>query len=241
MAKTGTQLIASIKDNLGNRPTGTIGVRNIDDVILDKINDIVRHIVRRYCISSIKRIMPLTVTTSAYYYTLPVADVDGNACTVRNLFGMYGVIGTTDRWPIVRTSHVTKLAKFPLTSSSLATGRPTKYVIFGNNIYFDPYPSEDFTVYIWASVWPASILIGQTQPLATEYDDIIEAGATSLIYAALQQPDDYAAWRLIYSDRLKDQLFVEREKPDWNPLEPEITSPDPQNDPFVKTDILIGD
>ena len=57
-----------------------------------------------------------------------------------------------------------------------------------------------------------------------------------ILHAALQQPDDYASWRDIYKDRRKEQLFAEREKPDWNPLRyTAVTSNDPQNDPFVQS------
>lgn len=237
MAKTTTELIASVKVNLGQTASGTLGESSIEDAILDKINMIVGRIARKFpALQSLHRIAQFTITTGAYYYAFPTTDTDDNTIRIRNIFGVWATDSDDNAWVLERVSPTRRLLSFPNTNADISEGRPKSYAVWGRYFYLHPYPDDTYTANLWVTITPTTLVHDETQPLGDEFDSLIEAGATMFMFAAKQEPEDYAAWRSIYREMLDELMTDELSKPDWHILgiNRNVIS-EPWNDPFVRS------
>lgn len=238
MPRTASQIAAIVQSRIGNRAGGRIGARNIDDAILDAINDGIMDIAKRENVQALRRRATITVTTSASVYAVPTTDEDSNTIRV-NQIGRVRFVrdGDTIGYNLIRLSPRRQDSIAPVTNSS-HVGHPRFYSVHNGEIELVPYPDVAGTLYLRVSIYPDRITINQQHPFGDEYDDVIEAFATSDIMASLQLTDDSNVWLNKYAVRLSVVMQNERNNPDWEPsLEPDsyrMNLAFPNQDPFVR-------
>jgi hypothetical protein len=100
---------------------------------------------------------------------------------------------------------------------TFASAKPTKYYIFGANIYFDTEADDDYDVEVWRIKNP-SVLSGTSTPdLPDYYEAPLISRAIAYGFRDLQMSEESAAWFKISSDQLlsiKQQHWKENE--DWS-------------------------
>ena len=216
-ADSGSDLIAAIKGNLGDRQSGLIGGLPIDTVALNALNRAQFHIAKKYNIETLQRDATIDVSTSAYQYALPTTDVDGNVIDIKNfVIVILQQDDETTGHQLTRLSRKRFRASFPIISTDFQ-GRPIYYGVSSDKLEMQPYPDDDYTARCKVNVWPTkftSSTLGNPQPFGPEWDEVLEMYATFYAFAKLQQPDDAASWFSLYRIALKDTVQAMREKPD---------------------------
>ena len=209
-------IIDRVKDNLGNRNTGTIGSRTVDVAILDNINKCVIQIAKsKKHIAAFERKISIPVTVAGYEYTIPSTDVDGNVIRIKKIIKMVSVRGSeTTGYPIDRIHPLRRDTLFPLTNTT-RVGRPTLYSAYGTKFEFYPFPDNSYTVTGRVVIWPSALTAVSTSTgLGEEFDDVVEANATSNSFASLQQLEDAKYWDDQYKQLLSQTLASLDDYPD---------------------------
>lgn len=238
MPKLASEIVELLKSNIGGREQGTVGTTNIDILALNAVNGTISTIVKRQNdIPELQRDATLTLTSTECTYDIPVADVDNEVIRVKSIAAFTATIpGSTVFFNLdqlnIRRFNSAYHARFPTLLS-----RPAFYAIWGNKIEINTYPNQTYNCLLRVNTWPTVITINQAHPLADEWDSVIEAGATALLFLALQQTEDHDIWTNVFEARMKETLHALREQPDLNISR----GPDlngrlflPQFDPFVK-------
>ncbi len=239
-ALTGQEIRNSVKGNLGNRDSGKIGTRDIDDAILHFVNRALFKVPRRYNLPILERNLDIDVDNSAYQYELPTT-YGTDTIRIKNFIKLvsqkdgesYGV-------PLTRLSTQKRDTIFPLTSSNAQTGPPRWYSVFAEYIELFPYPDDEaYTLHVRANIWPTkftSATMSSSHVLGEEWDEYLEMYATFLAFKSLQQVQEAKLWLEDSKDILDELLTALRSTPDWiadsNVVSAGI-SVDPQNDPCV--------
>jgi len=243
-AKTGTELITAVKDHLGDRASGYVGSRGVDDAVLDSVNKAVERIPKKYNVIALQKNLTISVTTAAYKYAVPVTDDSGNTIRIKNIFRLVRVLsGETTGYPVHKITTWKRDLVFPLTNSTVHSGPPSYYSIFAGYIELYPYPDDTYSIYLRVNCFANKITSatqGQPQPLGEEWDDVIEAYATHDMFAKLQEPNDSKNWYDIYEEELKIVKASLEDDPDWSPSSAqfeEYRSNDYQNDPFIRSNL----
>ena len=211
-------IIDRVKDNLGNRDTGNIGSRTVDVVILDNINSCLIQISRqKKHIAAFEKKVSINVTTSGYEYTIPTVDIVGDTIRIKKILKMYSVrSGETTGYPIERIHPLRRDTLFPLTNTN-RVGRPVLYSMYGTTLEFFPFPDASYTVYGRVIIFPATVTNASTSSgIGEEFDDVIEAGATSACFESLQQLDDATYWGNSFKKLLAETLASLDDYPDEN-------------------------
>jgi len=235
--KNGADLIVAVQDNLGSIATGTIGVRSVDDVILDKINMVQLDILSRHpsVFSLLKRVATINVTTASALVSVPTQDVDGNTVEFVDFVALVLNDGTTHR-TMQRVTALEKNQLMPAVDSSVQTGVPLYYNLFGSKFHLFPYPASTYTITLYGIVLPTAITTATTCIYGQSFDMALTAGATYLVYLALQEPNDAAAWLATYEKWLYNAVTMMRTKTDWNILPAKYpTTANPVDNPFVQS------
>ena len=238
-SRTASQIADRVIDSIGNRSGGTIGARNVQDVILDSINDGISTIMRRMDVSTTEKNATIAITNAAYSYAVPTTDDASATIRVKEILKVRLLkTGETYGWDCIKLSQRRKDQIFPLTLSSYS-GRPIYYCQFGSNIEFHPYPDGNYTAYLRVATWLDRITINTQSPLDEEFDDIIEAYATGDIFRRLQLTDDANYWMQIFEQKFNEIRQQTDREADWEPSaepDPAIGGPitDPALNPFVR-------
>lgn len=238
-SRTASEIVTRVQDAIGNRFEGTMGSRDIQDVILDSLNDVISDVAKRYDLNVLARNATISVTSSNYRYAVPTSDTDSNTIRIKNILKASILrSGDTIGWELKRLSQRRKDSLFSVQSTT-TSGRPIYYMKFGSNLELSPWPDTTYTVYLRTTIWPDKITINQTHPLPEQWDSVLEAGTTADIFGRLQLVEDADRWLAIYEKKAKDLWQQECEEPDWEPsLQPDSyrgnLSADPANDPFVR-------
>lgn len=213
---TAQNIIDRVKDNLGNRNTGNIGSRSVDEAILDNINTCIMQIAKcKKHIAVWEKSISLTVTSANYKYAVPVVDPLGVTIRIKKIIKMVSVRGSeTTGYPLARIHPLRRDSLFPLTNTS-RTGRPELYSIYENTMEFWPFPDTTYTITGRVIIWPNALTINsQSTGLGDEFDDVIENGATSSCFKSLQQLEDASSWDKDFKDSLDKTLACLDDYPD---------------------------
>lgn len=217
---TGQELIDAIQDNFGD-DRDTIGSRSFSEAALDAVNYTIKRVTAKNTFSSTQRLFTGTLQTGSSRIALPTTDHDGNTIDVKWIEGIYvSEVGGTTGWTVEQLSSTRKDKVYP---ASTNTGRPFCYSRFREWIELHPIADSDYTLYIRVTIRPQDITLAQENPLGTNLDRVIVAGATSYLYAALQEPQDAQSWEALYRQWLDEELVADRYCPDWLPLPLQIS------------------
>ena len=79
-------MINNVKDNLGNRVSGTIGSRTVDTVVLEAINLAIPHTVQEAQPDYYNRTATISVLVGTRVYSLPTLDSDGDTIRIKDIY-----------------------------------------------------------------------------------------------------------------------------------------------------------
>lgn len=219
MSKTATEIIAFVKQRIGNRATGNIGGTPIDDVLLDTINTVIMRLNKRDDVPTLSCIATLDLTTSDVFYALPTTDQDGAAIRFKTIEQITcRQVASIASWTLEHLLMSRMNNLYPLRIPTLIA-RPTYYAYqdIAKGITLNCYPNVNITATIFGTSWPAPITVNQNSPYPAEWDNVIEAFATADAFEALQLSEDAQRWNAIAESRLQETLYAIRMQPDYNP------------------------
>lgn len=221
MQKTVQELVNSVKSNIGDRQTGTIGSLSVDSAALNAINTcLIKIAKKKKHIKEFEKWATINVTSSTYLYPMPVLDTLGVAIRVKKILRIVSVrSGEVTGVPLERIHPLRRDTIFPLTNTS-RVGRPTIYSCYSNTIELFPFPEDNYTLQMRVITWPVALTINSANSgLGEEFDSVIEEYSTSECFSKLQQHEDAAVWMLKYEKDLEETLGSLNDYPDeeWFP------------------------
>jgi len=237
------QMIQSVSDNLGNRSSGRIGSRPVEDVILEAINLAVPHCVLEatpdyYNRTCVLELLP-EYDESERDYALPTHDTDMAEIRIKNIMGHRA---TKDDGTYVSMRQVTYQEFVSLTKDfdQDIVRDPTIFSLWGkdNRLHIDSRPPELIGLTLFVETYPIPLtnaMLEQQLPLDPQWDIVVEAFATAHCYLKLQQTQMYAVWTDLYNKQKASISRDEYVKHGKN-IESGISngySQDPTFDPFV--------
>jgi hypothetical protein len=218
-----SDMIQTVKDNLGNRNSGRIGGRDIDVVVLEAINLAVPHCVLEAQPDYYNRTATINFLSTKYKqpvadppvisqnaqreYELPTIDSDGEPLTIKNVYGFR--CARTDgsfvkMMQLNFKEFVDRTANYDLDFE----GTPQYFGFWGktNTLHLDYIPSEDYTFTMYVEAFPQVILSTQlnTQlPINDQWNIVVESFATKHCFLKLQQTEMFIIWEKLYKDQKK--------------------------------------
>ena len=217
-AATGDELILRGKSHIGNRASGNIGAKAVDEAALDSLNNGLYSIAKEHSIAALQRFATVAVTTSAYRYAMPVLDTDSAAIRIKDVIRARALrSGDSTDFLLRRISQVRREEFLP-TPASTVSGEIIYYTHFGDNLEFYPYPSSAYTVTLSCSVWPTKFTaatLGSSHALGEEWDDVLEYFMAFELFAKLQQTTDALFWKAEYQQKRIDTAQALRKNSDW--------------------------
>ncbi len=208
---TGTEFTTAVKDHVGDRQSGHIGSRTVDEAVLDSVNKGQRYICKRVNIQELQQSLTIDILSSDYSYALPTPT---GSSTIKSILTvtLKQDSETTGRI-LKRLSLGLKVSWFPIMSSS-RTARPIYYSYFAGSIELYPWPDDDYTAYLRVNTYPVDMVAATESPMGDEWDSAIEAYATYDIFAKLQQTQDALNWWKIFWQEYKETIGVVNKNPD---------------------------
>jgi hypothetical protein len=214
-----SDLVASVKDNLGNRETGKIGSRDINIVVVSNLNSAAMQIAKsKKHITALEKFITIAVTTADYLYSVPVVDKDGQTIRIKKIIKLHTVrSGETTGYPLERIHPLRRDTLFPITNANNSNGRPRLYSMYADKLEFYPFPDTSYTVNGRVAVWPTVFDINSASTgLGEEFDDVVENYATACCFQTLQQLEDSNWWNNQYKTSLRETLASLDDYPDEN-------------------------
>lgn len=237
MAKLVSELITSVKKNLGNISIGTVGGVAIDTVVLEALNEGISIISTEYGVFTNETIAEVDIVDTTNIYSLPSSDEDSVTITINNIISARilkdGETHSTSMRQVTTKRWMDDIEAF---ANSNHTGTPRYYVRFKNKLRLYPYPDDDYTLYLYVRIWPTTLTtsdLGNATGLGGEWDTVLEAYATYIIFQSLEQMKASTIWYANYKEKLGIVLGNNRDNTDLDRTD-DFTVTDPQNDPFVK-------
>jgi len=211
---TGQQIVDNIKDHLGNRATGQIGSRGVDDACMASLNKSIRQIAKKFNPDELRQELTIDVSSASNSYDLPSGTINSLSTTIKNINTAVLLEDGETTGTLLQRIFINTLDSIEPYKDPNRTGRPYAYVIWNEDVYLYPYPEEDYTLYLKTNLWPPAITLSQLNPLNDYWEDVLEAYSTYDLYAKLQQTRDAASWFNIYRQTLKDTKAILENKPD---------------------------
>lgn len=104
--------------------------------------------------------------------------------------------------------------------SSIAEGKPTGYVRWGDNCELVPIPDAIYTLWIRWSNWPTAFSASDSECDILNIDDLLIAATAAWAYKIIDQPENALEWAGIAEGLYQNALENDEEEPDYVP-EPE--------------------
>jgi len=239
-ALTGSELIAQVKGNLGNRDSGTVGGVAIDTAAMNSINAAIIEVTNNNKLSIFERTLEIPVADAGYKVTVPTVDSGNNPITILDWLrlSVYKT-GETTGYNLKRLTIWERDRLFPLTTTD-NTGRPQYYTFFQDCIEFWPIADDDYIVIARIVINPTkftSTSLGVSHNLGEPFDNTLVSFATHDCFLKLQQTTDAASWFQRYRHDLAGALKNVRSDTDLEVgrIQSGRVSADPVNDPFVSS------
>lgn len=237
MSRTGQELIEILKGNIGNRASGLIGTKSVDEALTDCINDAVRFLANRLVSPNLEKEYEIPLTNSTDQYAFPTTS--GRIRKISTAV----IIRDGEDWgrKLERITSARHNKTWPLHDVS-RNAYPRYYSVRGEVIKFFPWPDGVYATTFYVTVYPATIeasTLGDALELGDEFDETTELYATYRAHTKLQQVEDrkaaYADFKLAFKE-LKSSLGT---TPDLyldatRIAGRTILTTDPGNDPFVR-------
>lgn len=197
-----SEMVETIKGNLGNRASGRIGSQDVDTAVLSALNLAIPHCVQEARPDYYNRTASISLVTGTREYDLPIVDDDANTILIKDIYAhrCYRADGTDSSLiQLNYKSFVEKIVDYALDVS----GTPRYFALWGetNKLYLDYIPSEDFTLNLFVSTYPNPVTSADLNialPVDTRWELIVEAYATQYLYLKLQQIDMHRFWNDVY-------------------------------------------
>lgn len=203
-------MINQIKGNLGNRSDGTIGAQNIDTAVLQAVNIGIQECAKK----SDPREYDATVEISIPAGTAQVIELplkDGKRIKdIVNLRMVRDSDGT--RLTIIRCTY-TQFVELTYDQQAEMEGIPSYIAFYGDNIYLNRIPTEDYTLLLYVELWPVPLTIASLTaalPINSEWELAVEAYATHYLFLKLQQTVPAAYWKDLYREQVSQNTGIKR-------------------------------
>lgn len=234
---TTNDMIISVKTNLGNRVSGTIGGQGVDTVVLGGISKALSKVLLKYNPEYYNRTCTISLTTADKTYALPTVDTLGNTIRIKDIisFRCYTVDGTNRPLKHINSvEFVKKTADFAQNIS----GTPYLFTLWEGNLILDYTPTEALTLTMYVESYPKTLTISDVNvalPIEEEWELSIEAYATHYVYLKLQQTVMADQWLNVYKENMGAVPGSVREKHSHGVgiMGVGMSITDPVNNPFV--------
>jgi hypothetical protein len=179
MAETLTNLLANVREHIGNPPTGSVA----DAYITKRINASYREVVTRYRHPENEASETITTAAgtatdavpSAYWYTEAMRDE------------------TNDR--VLKFRPINWI----LAQDRDTRGKPNYFSVWGANFIFHPVPDGVYSITHYYKTIPTALSSGSdTTIVLSPWDEIIEWGAVWRVHQSLQEQDKMVHARNIW-------------------------------------------
>jgi hypothetical protein len=233
-----SEMVTSVKENLGNRSSGVIGGTPVDTVVLAGINKGFTQIAKMAAPEYYNRFATIPLVLGTNEYDIPVVDTDGNTIVVKQILSTR--LTRTDEQTTYGSAQITAenymRARKPSTEE---TGIPNLFLYQNKKILFTKFPDETWNFDMVVRVKPIPFTSAQANITEIPVDDIweetIESYATYYCFMKLQQMAEAGTWFANYSDTKRENKAVINKQPKMNhPNSLEGLPTDPLTDPFVR-------
>lgn len=233
-----SDMIGSVKENLGNRSSGLIGGTDVDTVVLAALNKGFKNIIKLANPQYYDRIAYLQLVVGTVDYPEPTTDVDGNSIRIKqvkqarlNLDGETGIYQTKQ---ITINQYLTTYVQ-----DTSEPGIPSTYCYHNRTFKFTKYPESTYDFTFAVNIQPADFTFSQINEVLA-IDDVwietIEAYATHYCFAKLQLTTNAAFWYSIYDTSKSENKGVIYKQPGIvSPTDYTGTVADPLTDPFTRS------
>lgn len=234
---TTQEMVNSVKVNLGNRVSGTIGGISVDTVVLDGVSKGLQRVLEKHNPEYHNRIATLALTTSARVYTLPVKDTSNNTIRIKDILVHRCSESTGVNIPLHLMPFKEFMKSTPDYDQNL-TGTPCIMAIWEQKLYLNVIPSQAYTLTLYVEVYPNKLTpsdLNIALPIDENWDLAIESYATSHVYLKLQQGQMAALWQARYEEQMSSTpgSSTKKQQHGVNAHGNPTGLTDPLNNPFV--------
>jgi hypothetical protein len=233
-----SEMVSSVKENLGGRASGIIGGTPVDTVVLAGINKGFIQIIKLADPEYYNRFASITLDIGEHIYDVPTVDDEGNPITIKQILSVR----------LSRTGEQTAYGCAQITSqnymsarrpSAEETGIPNLFLYQNKKLLFTKYPDESWLFQMNLRVKPIPFTSDKANTTEIPVDDIweetIESYATYYCFMKLQQMAEAGVWFANYSDTKRENKAVINKQPKMvHPNSLDGLPTDPLTDPFVR-------
>ena len=233
-----SEMVTSVKENLGNRASGVIGGTPVDTVVLAGINKGFKQIVKMAAPEYYNRFAHIPLVIGVQEYDIPVVDTEGEAIVVKQILAVRLTrTGENSSYGCAQvTAENYMRARKPSTEE---TGIPSIFLYQNRKIRFTRFPDETWNFDMVVRIQPISFTSAQANTTEIPVDDIweetIESYATYYCFMKLQQMAEAGTWFANYSDTKRENKAVINKQPKMvHPNTLDGLPTDPLTDPFTQ-------
>ena len=233
-----SEMVTSVKENLGNRSSGVIGGTPVDTVVLAGINKGFTQIIKLANPDYYTRFASLDLVVGTHEYPEPTVDKDGEPIKIKQILAVrLNRIGEFTTWASAQiTAENYMLTRKP---SLEETGIPNLFLYQNKVFYFTKYPDESWTFEMSVRVYPTAFTSTAANTTEVPVDDIwhqtIESYATYYCFMKLQQMAEAGVWFGDYGDTKRENKAIINKQPAMKHPNALVGTPsDPLTDPFVR-------
>ena len=200
---TTQDMLNSIKCNIGNRVTGTIGGFPVDTVVLQGINKALYQVLSKYNPDYYNRSATLAIDTTNRVYTLPTSDLLGNFIRIKDILSFRCSRADGTQVVLAQLNYVDFVKATP-NFTLVLTGVPRYFAIWEGKLILDYISSQALTLAMYVESYPITLTISDLNyvlPVEENWEMMIEAYATSHVYLKLQQTQMAQTWMMRYTEQ----------------------------------------
>lgn len=234
------ELLTVALSRRGKNATGQIGIEASSTTALHALNESRRVAALELFLPEYERRATVAVLTTAYSYSLPTIDLDGEAITIVDVRSAR-LLASGDTYDKELTQlSIEQAREYPTPNSSI-TKRPCHYYLDSDRLYFLFYPDQAYTLNLWVSTIPADLSTGDlSSEVPPRIATMLGLHVTYLLFLWQQQMDDALTWYGMYAHELhRVQARISRRAHQIMDARvhylPGYASADPVNDPFVRS------
>jgi hypothetical protein len=223
MAKTRAQMVTIVGDALGKSTNATaVSGATLGDRCVDFLDWGGQRIARAYNFDELNATLETAVTVASVK-TYPMITGTNNLGMVRPKdITSIRLIDSQNSRQLTRKSQKWFDQRFPL-PTNYATGHPSLYIKFGNQLELFRIPDAAYSLYTRYSQWPSLL---STTSSTSDFDTKDQLLITSAIlegYLHFEEYEDVKIWMALFIGRLGDAVRTTGDM-DWTPERELFTS-----------------
>ena len=176
------------------------------------INDAMVEIARRHNFKALLKVHEGSLVEDEIAYSLPTR--------CKTIFGIRIIDGESSVRLVLY--HHRRFDKSNPDPESMSSGKPSAYTLWGNTIYLNYKPDDDYTVRMRFAKWPTPLSGENDSPDFENMDDVVRYGAIVQLYKSKALYGDSIQWDAAFEKVLKDAIKADEESPDWVPMAAEF-------------------